>query len=155
MIIVPCAHHSEEELSARMYDIKWALVDRSVGRFVRYDGWYKERTEIEHDLENNTLPDDIPDLSSYPEWEVSFALGEYERWSDVDWQLVECDLIHPASRPDICYDYGFGKVLTEKQQDDARKAERKRLFLNVGAALLLLIGLPAVALFNMLVGVLK
>ncbi len=45
-----CVYVFRDDWARKKGRMKWAVMDRNTNEFIRYDGWYVERTEIDEDL---------------------------------------------------------------------------------------------------------
>lgn len=136
-----CRHVFAEERRRRMRDIQWGVVNKNTGLLVRYDGWYIERSEIEKDLENNTIPADVPHFDRDDFWLMA-ALEDYEEWGEVDWERVHCraEVLSSDNPTQRCQDLYHGRVLSLLEIERNERIETRRTWVKwIGAIFLALV----------------
>ena len=136
-----CRFVFADEWSSQKWDTRWAILEQETGKFIRYDGWYVKRSEIELDMEAG-YSEIIDNLY------LEAALREYETWDEVDWEQAFCyaEVIGTFEPTEHCEDLYHGRKLSRMQIEHNESIYLFRAVLKwvgIGVASLILFGYAA------------
>ena len=121
-----CRFVYQHEWAGHKWDMRWALLDKDTGDFIRYDGWFVARSEIDAAMEAG-----YSDIIANPYLES--ALREYGTWAAVDWEQALCyaEVVGTFEPTEHCENLYHGRELSYRQMDHNARIENRQTFAKI------------------------